>query len=140
MDHRTQVWLAATSAWSRAGTPAPIPYVNGRLLSDADPNFSLYSNLNLPYAAYNQDEVRVSAHVSHQLSAATRVEDVVGYRHFKYQFVNDGDCIVFSAPDTAILFPVSEDQQEDHYFNELLLESTVTRGPVLQHLLLDCTS
>jgi iron complex outermembrane receptor protein len=105
------------------------------LLSDADPRFSLYTNLNLPYAAYNQDEVRVSAHLSHQLSSTTRVEDVVGYRHFKYQFVNDGDCIVFAAPDTAVLFPFSEVQQEDHYFNELRLESTVTSGRVSQHLL-----
>jgi iron complex outermembrane receptor protein len=135
IDARTQVSLTANYASSLGGTPAPIPYVNGRLLSDADPNFSLYSNLNLPYAAYNQDEVRASAHVSHQLSAATRVEDVLGYRHFKYQFVNDGDCIVFSAPDTAILFPFSEVQQEDHYFNELRLESTVTSGRVSQHLL-----
>jgi len=135
IDDRTQVSLTANYASSLGGTPAPIPYVNGRLLSEADPTFSLYSNLNLPYAAYNQDEVRVSAHLSHQLSAATRVEDVVGYRHFKYQFVNDGDCIVFSAPDTAILFPFSEVQQEDHYFNELRLESTVTSGRVSQHLL-----
>jgi len=136
IDSRTQVWVTANYASSLGGTPAPLPYVsNGRLLSDSDPNFSLYSNLNLPYAAYNQDEVRVSTHVSRQLSSTARVEDVLGYRHFKYQFVNDGDCVVFTAPDTVTLFPFSEVQQEDYYFNDLRLESTVTSGRVAQHVL-----
>jgi TonB-dependent siderophore receptor len=136
IDSRTQVWVTANYASSLGGTPAPVPYVaNGQLLSDADPSFSLYSNLNLPYAAYNQDEVRVSTHVSYQLSSATRVEDVLGYRHFKYQFVNDGDCVVFTAPDTVTLFPFSEVQQEDYYFDDLRLESTVTSGRVSQHVL-----
>ena len=136
IDSRTQLWVTANYASSLGGTPAPLPYVsNGRLLSDSDPNFSLYSNLNLPYAAYNQDEVRVSTHVSRQLSSTARVEDVLGYRHFKYQFVNDGDCVVFTAPDTVTLFPFSEVQQEDYYFNDLRLESTVTSGRVAQHVL-----
>ena len=136
IDSRTQLWVTANYASSLGGTPAPIPYVaNGQLLSDADPSFSLYSNLNLPYAAYNQDEVRVSTHLSHQISSATRVEDVLGYRHFKYQFVNDGDCVVFTAPDTVTLFPFSEVQQEDYYFDDLRLESTVTSGRVSQHVL-----
>lgn len=136
IDSRTQFWITANYASSLGGTPAPIPYAGGgQLLSEADPRFSLYSNLNLPYAAYNQDEVRASAHVSRQLSATTRAEDVLGYRHFKYQFVNDGDCLVFSAPDTVTLFPFSETQQEDYYFNDLRVESTVTTGRVSQHLL-----
>lgn len=136
IDSRTQLWITANYASSLGGTPAPVPYVsNGRLLSDSDPSFSLYSNLNLPYAAYNQDEVRVSTHVSRQLSSTSRVEDVTGYRHFKYQFVNDGDCVVFAAPDTVTLFPFSEVQQEDYYFNDLRFESTVTSGRVAQHVL-----
>ena len=136
IDSKTQLWITANYASSLGGTPAPLPYAsNGQLLSDADPSFSLYSNLNLPYAAYNQDEVRVSTHVSRQLSSTTRVEDVVGYRHFKYQFVNDGDCVVFTPPDTVVLFPFSEVQQEDYYFNDLRLESTVTSGRVAQHVL-----
>ena len=136
IDPRTQFWVTANYASSLGGTPAPIPYAaNGQLLSDADPNFSLYSNLNLPYAAYNQDEVRVSMHVRRDLSSTARVEDVLGYRHFKYQFVNDGDCVSFTAPDTVVLFPFSEVQQEDYYYDDLHLESTVTTGKTTQHLL-----
>ncbi len=137
IDSKTQLWITANYASSLGGTPAPLPYAsNGQLLSDADPSFSLYSNLNLPYAAYDQDEVRVSAHVSRQLSSTTRVEDVVGYRHFKYQFVNDGDCVVFTPPDTVTLFPFSEAQQEDYYFDDLRVESTVNTGRIAQHVLL----
>jgi TonB-dependent siderophore receptor len=137
IDPRTQFWVTANYASSLGGTPAPIPYAaNGQLLSDADPSFSLYSNLNLPYAAYNQDEVRVSMHVSRDLSTTARVEDVLGYRHFKYQFVNDGDCVAFTPPDTVVLFPFSEVQQEDYYYNDLRLESTVTTGKTTQHVLL----
>src|SRR4029077_12796955 len=72
IDPKTQIWITANYASSLGGTPAPLPYAsNGQLLSDADPIFSLYSTLNLPYAAYNQDEVRVSTHVSRQLSSTT---------------------------------------------------------------------
>lgn len=136
IDPRTQFWITANYASSLGGTPAPIPYAaNGQLLSDADPSFSLYSNLNLPYAAYNQDEVRVSMHVSRDVSTTARVEDVLGYRHFKYAFVNDGDCVAFTPPDTVVLFPFSEVQQEDYYYDDLRLESTVTTGKTTQHLL-----
>jgi outer membrane receptor protein involved in Fe transport len=135
LDARTQLWVTANYASSLGGTPAPIPYDNGRLLSDVDPRFSLYSNLNLPYAAYNQDEVRVSAGVTRQVTPTTRVADVLGYRHFKYQFVNDGDCILFTPPDTTVLFPFSEVQQEDYYFDDLRVETTVNSGSVTQHVL-----
>jgi TonB-dependent siderophore receptor len=134
-DSRTQFWVTANYASSLGGTPGPIPYDNGRLLSQVDPSFSLYSNLNLPYAAYNQDEVRVSAQLSRELSSTTRISELSGYRHFKYQFVNDGDCVVFTPPDTVVVFPFSEVQEEDYYFNDLRLESTVTSGRVAQHLL-----
>jgi outer membrane receptor protein involved in Fe transport len=135
LDPRTELWVTANYASSLGGTPAPIPYDNGQLLPSVDPRFSLYSNLNLPYAAYNQDEVRASVGATRQLTATTRVSDVLGYRHFKYQFVNDGDCILFTPPDTAVLFPFSQVQQEDHYFDDLRVESTVSTGRVTQHLL-----
>jgi iron complex outermembrane receptor protein len=135
IDSRTEFSLTANYANSIGGTPAPIPYNGTQLLSETDPNFSLYSNLNLPYAAYNQDEVRVSAQVSRQLSPTTRVSDVAGYRHFKYQFVNDGDCLTFSAPDTVTLFPFSEVQEENYYFNDARLETTLRSGRVSQHIL-----
>ena len=135
IDAHTQLWVSANYANSLGGTPAPMPYDNGKLLSDVNPAFGLYSNLNLPYAAYNQDEVRVSAQLTRDLSPTTRVSDLAGYRHFKYQFVNDGDCVEFTAPDTVVLFPFSEVQQEDHYFDDLRLESTVRSGRVEQHVL-----
>ena len=135
VDSKTQFWITANYASSIGGTPAPIPYDNGRLLSDVDPRFSLYTNLNLPYAAYNQDEVRVSAQVTRQLSPMTRLSNTTGYRHFKYQFVNDGDCVVFSPPDTVTLFPFSEVQQEDYYFDDLRAETRVKSGGMVQHIL-----
>jgi iron complex outermembrane receptor protein len=130
---RTQFTVTANYASSLGGTPAPIPIVNGLPLSDVDTRFSRFANLNLPSAAYNQDEVRVTGKMGRLLTPSSRLDNTFGYRHTKYDFQNDGDLLNPPSPgsDTVVDFPFSEVQEENYYFDDLRL--TLEAGPALFH-------
>ncbi|HWZ59620.1 MAG TPA: TonB-dependent receptor [Gemmatimonadaceae bacterium] len=138
LDDKTQLMMTANYVTNLGGTPSPIPIENGRLLSNVDPAFPYYRNLNLPYAQYNQEDLRGTIKVTRELSSAFTVSNTAAYRHSRYDFLNDGDVLSPpSSPDSAtvVLFPFTSHREEDAYFNDLQLEGTF--GPrVMRHRLI----
>jgi outer membrane receptor protein involved in Fe transport len=134
---RTQLFVTANYASSLGGTPAPIPIVNGKPLSSVDPSFSRFTNLNLPSAAYNQDEVRVTGKLGRVLTASSRLDNTFGFRHTKYDFENDGDLLnpPSAGSDTVVDFPFSEVQEENYYFDDLRFTGEVGPASFHQHVL-----
>lgn len=134
VDTKTRVMVTTNYVTNPGGTPAPIPIESGRLLSNVDPAFPYYRNLNLPYAQYNQQDLRTTARLTRQLSDALVVNLTTAYRHSRYDFVNDGDVLSPPpAPDSlnALLFPFTSHREEDAYFDDLQFESRV--GPSAAH-------
>ena len=138
VDSRTQFSVSVNYASSLGGTPAPIPVVNGRPLSDVDRTFSRFANLNLPSAAYNQDEVRVTGKAGRLLTTSSRVDNTFGYRHIKYDFENDGDLLNPPSPgsDTVVDFPFSEVQEEDYFFDDLRFTADAGPARFRHHILI----
>jgi iron complex outermembrane recepter protein len=134
---RTHLTVTGNYVTNRGGTPAPIPIVNGEMLSDADPTLSRFANLNLPYAEYNQEDVRATAKITRDLSSRINLSNTFGYRHDKYNFFDDGD--VLSPPGQGsldvILFPFTHHRGENFYYDDLHLEANVGGESVAQRLI-----
>src|ERR671923_581385 len=124
LDDATSLTLEANYALNRGGTPAGNPLVNGRFLSDVDPTFSPYTNLNLPQAEYNEEHARTMAMVRRALGQSANVTNVFGYRHDLWNFVMDGD--YFSGPnpggDTVTLYPFTRPRGENAWYDDARLE------------------
>jgi TonB-dependent siderophore receptor len=124
LDDATSLTLEANYALNRGGTPAGNPLVNGRFLSDIDPTFSPYTNLNLPQAEYNEEHARTMAMVRRALGQSANVTNVFGYRHDLWNFVMDGD--YFSGPnpggDTVTLYPFTRPREENAWYDDARLE------------------
>jgi iron complex outermembrane receptor protein len=122
-DDKTNIMVTGNYVTNYGGTPTPIPIQNGQLLSNIDPAL-FYTNLNLPYAQYNQEDVRTTLRVKRALAEGFGVTNTFGYRHSRYDFLNDGD--VLSPPASGsfdvLLFPFTSHREEDAYFNDLQLE------------------
>jgi TonB-dependent siderophore receptor len=136
-DARTHITVTANYVTNEGGTPAPIPIVGGALLSEVDPGFSRYTNLNLPYAQYDQNSVRSMGKITRDFSSAVNLTNTFGYRHDKFHFADDGD--VLSPPaagtTTVILFPFTHQREENAYYDDLHLEATVGPDRLTQRLI-----
>jgi iron complex outermembrane receptor protein len=136
-DARTHLTVTGNYVTNEGGTPAPIPIIGGELLSEADPNFSRYTNLNLPFARYDQSNVRAMGKIARDLSGTVNLTNTFGYRHDKYNFFDDGD--VLSPPAAGatdvILFPFTHQREENAYFDDLHLEATLGPQELSQRLI-----
>lgn len=123
-DIKTNLMVSVNYAINRGGTPAGDPIVGGRLLSDIDPSFSRYTNLNLPTAQYNEEHVRAATRVSRDLGSNVIVTNTFGYRHSLWNFIDDGDFLAPPAPgsDTVVLFPFTRPREESSYYDDLRFE------------------
>jgi len=137
LDAQTRLVITANYMVNNGGTPGPMPIVNGRLLSDSVPSYDRFTNLNLPYAEYNQEGAQTMARLTRDLSAKVGVTNTFGYRHNVYDFLNDGDVISPPAPGTTqvILFPFTSHRDENAYFDDLHLEANVGSDQFRQRLL-----
>ncbi len=136
-DARTHLAFSGNYVTNRGGTPAPIPIVNGELLSDADPTFSRYTNLNLPFAEYNQENVRTMARITRDFSSRVNLTNTFGYRHDKYNFFDDGDVLSPPAAGSSgvILYPFTHRREENAYYDDLHLEANVGPERIRQRLI-----
>jgi TonB-dependent siderophore receptor len=123
-DSATSVVTTVNYVENRGGTPTGDPLVNGKLLSDIDPRFSPYTNLNLPTAQYNEDHLRAMNRFQRILSPVANITNTFGYRHDRWNFLDDGDFLQPPNPgqDTVTLFPFTRPREEDAYYDDLRLE------------------
>jgi iron complex outermembrane receptor protein len=124
LDAATQVVVSTNYAINRGGTPAGDPIVNGQLLSDIDPTFSRFTNLNLPSAQYNEEHLRTMARIQRNFGATANLSNTIGYRHDLWNVIDDGDFLTGpSLPsDTVVLFPFTRPREENAYYDDLRLE------------------
>jgi iron complex outermembrane receptor protein len=123
-DDKTHISLTGNYVSNLGGTPAPIAIFNGKLIG------GFYSNLNLPYAEYNQQDVRTTLKVSRTLTSAVTLDGTFAYRHSKYYFYDDGDVLSSPSPSTPFIVgvdPFTQPRNEDAYFDQV--QSTANFGP-----------
>jgi iron complex outermembrane recepter protein len=134
---RTSLTVTGNYASNRGGTPAPVPIVDGQLLSDVDPTFSRFTNLNLPFADYNQEDARAMGKLTQILNDKISVTNTFGYRHSLYNFDDDGDVLSPPAPGSTdvILFPFTHRREENAYFDDLHLEANMGNAAFGQRLI-----
>lgn len=128
-DSATHFVASLNYVTNRGGTAAGDPLVDGQVLSDIDPTFSRFTNLNLPQAEYNEEHVRAMGKLRRDFGSAVNLTNTFGYRHSLYNFIDDGDFLTgpTATSDTVILFPFTRPREENAYFDDLRLE--VNAGP-----------
>jgi iron complex outermembrane receptor protein len=141
LDDATHLVVSANYALNRGGTPAANPLVNGRFLSDIDPSFSPYTNLNLPSAEYNEEHARTMLNLRRELGQSGNVTNVFGYRHDLWNFIMDGD--YFSGPnpgqDTVTLYPFTRPREENAWYDDVRLEMRAGHAGLQQRMLIGAT-
>jgi iron complex outermembrane receptor protein len=129
LDTATHFVASVNYVTNRGGTAAGDPLVDDQVLSDIDPTFSRFTNLNLPQAQYNEEHVRAMGKIRRDFGSAANLTNTFGYRHSLYNFIDDGDFLTppTATSDTVILFPFTRPREENAYFDDLRLE--VNAGP-----------
>ncbi len=127
LDSATRAMVSVSYTSNRGGTPAPVPLSGGVPLSEVDPRFSRWANINVPSARYDEEHLRATNTLRRQLGAGVEIANTFGYRHSLYSFVDDGDFLSLAGPDSVVLFPFSRPREENAYFNDLRLQVDV--GP-----------
>jgi len=121
-DSKSHGFVSFNNVVTNNGVPTPLPIVFGRPLSDLDPRYDRFSNINIPTSNYHQEELRTTLNYRRQLANRVDVTEVFGYRKIEYRFDEDGD--VLGAPfDTAAhtftMYPFAEKYDEHIYYQEL---------------------
>lgn len=137
-DSKSYGSITVNQVLSDNSIPTNVPIVNGQLLTDLDPRFDRFTNLNLPGPNYQQREGRVTVNYTRQLADWVRAVEVFGYRDIQYKFINDGD--VTGAPfdlgaSTLTMFPFEMQTDEDIFYEELRFELTPSLGEVTNSLM-----
>ena len=118
--------ISANRVFSAQSLPTRVPIIDGRYLSDIDPEFDRLSDLNIPGPNYRQHESRVTANYTRQLGNAVRWANVFGHRQIQYMFIDSGDII--GAPydletRTLTQYPFDVQTDEDILYAESRIES-----------------
>lgn len=124
-DSRSFGFATLNRVRSDNSTPTNVPIIGGRLLSDIDPRFDRFTNLNLPGPNYHQEEDRLAARYTRQLGASTSLVGLAGFREIQYKFIDDGDVIggpFDLAATTLTMFPFDLQTDEDIFYSELRFE------------------
>ena len=135
-DYRSEAWVSVNTVTSDNSLPTSMPVVNGELLSDFDPRFDLFANINFPQANYHQEELRLTAFYTRDLGSNISFTNTFSYRDIQYKFVESGDLIGGPfAPDTATMEPFSLQSDEDIFYDEARFTYLPTFGDVDDELL-----
>src|SRR6185503_7306754 len=115
---------SVTANWvdSDQGTPTNVPIIDGRLLTDIEPGFDLFTSFNLPAPNYHQEEDRYTGKYTRQISRDSSLIALLGYREILYQFIDDGDVIGSPfdvATHTVTQYPFEQKTTEDISYSEL---------------------
>ncbi len=138
-DDRSHAMVSLSSVTSDNSLPTSLPVVGGELLSDLEPGFDRFRNINLPTANFHQEELRLTSNYARDLGARVSFANTLAYRDIQYRFEESGDII--GAPfdlnaNTATMYPFSLQTDEEIYFEEARLALRPSFGGVEQELLL----
>jgi iron complex outermembrane receptor protein len=132
-DERSFGAISVNRVISENSTPTNEPVVDGRLLHEIEPGFKRFTNFNIPGRNYQQREGRVTFNYTRQLTPWARLVEVFGYRAVQLKFDEDGDFIgtpIDLATHTVTMYPFSQQQDEDVYYQEARIEFDGTTGSV----------
>ena len=121
-DERSEAMFSVNSVTSDNSLPTSVPVVDGRFLSEIEPRFGLFDNINLPTASYHQEELRLTWSYARDLGRAVSLTNIAGYRDIQYRFEESGDII--GAPfdlstNTLTMYPFSLQSDEEILYEEL---------------------
>jgi|TARA_B100000809_G_scaffold206632_1_gene208765 iron complex outermembrane receptor protein len=135
-DDRSEAWVSVNTVTSDNSLPTSMPVVNGELLSDFDPRFDRFANINFPQANYHQEELRLTAFYTRDLATNISFTNTFSYRDIQYKFVESGDLIGGPfAPDTATMEPFSLQSDEEIFYEEARFAYLPTFGDIDDELL-----
>ena len=120
-DQRSYGSISVNRVLSAQSTPTNVPIINGQLLTDIDPRFDRFRNVNVAGPNYRQNEGRVTANYTRMLSPWATAHVVLGYRALQYKFIDDGD--VIGSPfnldaNTLTMYPFEMQTDEDITYSE----------------------
>jgi outer membrane receptor protein involved in Fe transport len=122
-DANGQAMLSVNRATSDNSMPASIPATNGQPLSDAEPAFDVFANLNLPSANYHHENLRLTGTYDRQLGPDVSFKNILGYRENRNAFEESGDILegLDTAAGTVVTLPFSLATDEDVIYEEARL-------------------
>ncbi|HUF74787.1 MAG TPA: TonB-dependent receptor [Longimicrobiales bacterium] len=118
--------------------PASIPVTDGQPLSDVEPAFDVFTNLNLPTANYHHEDLRLTANYDRQLGSDVTFKNIFGYRETQHAFEESGDILegLDTAAGTVVTLPFSLQTDEDVIYEEARLSYRPSAGPRDHELML----
>jgi iron complex outermembrane recepter protein len=118
--------------------PASIPVANGQPLSEVEPAFDLFTNLNLPTANYHHEDLRLTANYDRQLGSDFAFKNIFGYRETQHAFEESGDILegLDTAAGTVVTLPFSLQTDEDVIYEEARLTYRPSAGPLDHELMI----
>lgn len=120
-DDASSGMVSLASVVSDNSLPTSVPIIDGRLLSEIEPGFDEYANINLPTANYHQENLRFTLNYERRLSDHVSFTEIFGYRNLEFDFQETGDII--GAPfdldeDRLTSYPFSMLQEEEIFYQE----------------------
>jgi outer membrane receptor protein involved in Fe transport len=118
--------------------PASVPVVNGQPLSEVEPAFDLFTNLNLPTANYHHEDLRLTSHYDRRLGSDFAFKNIFGYRETQHAFEESGDILegLDTAAGTVVTLPFSLQTDEDVIYEEARLTYRPSGGALDHELML----
>ena len=130
-DSKSFGMVSANRVVSAQSLPTNEPIIGGRFLSDIDPLFDRFSDLNVAGVNYRQNEGRLTVNYTRLLTDDARLVNVLGYRQIQYKFIDSGD--ITGAPfdlaaRTLTQYPFELQTDENIFYGESRLEKDLLLG------------
>ncbi len=124
---------------SENSTPTNEPIIDGQLLHDLDPAYKRFTSFNLPGPNYRQNETRLTANYTRQLTSWARIVETFGYRDVQRDFIEDGDFIgePYSLENqTVTMYPFNQQTEDHNLYQDARLELAGQRNRMKHALVL----
>ncbi len=138
-DDRSEAWISVNTVTSDNSLPTSLPVVNGEVLSDVEPEFDVFANINFPTANYHQEELRLTAFYTRDLGHEITFTNTFSYRDIQYKFVESGDIVggpFDLVANTLTMEPFSLQSDEDIFYEEARFAFLPSWGDIDDELLL----